>query len=103
MVVAKQDNLPIGEPLEYDYAQYYHQVPGEGVSNVRFQLQSMNLQNRVDEVVEESIKIRAELGYPVMITPYSQFMVTQAAINVATGERYKVVIDEIDSVRSWCI
>ncbi|MEH7414409.1 hypothetical protein V7266_03835 [Neobacillus drentensis] len=95
MVVAKADNLPIGAPLEYDYSQYIHQVPGGVISNLRFQLQSMNLQNRVDEVVEESIRIRAELGYPVMITPYSQFMVTQAAINVATGERYKVVIDEL--------
>ncbi|MFJ8258069.1 hypothetical protein ACIQ4Z_12435 [Peribacillus asahii] len=95
MAIAKADNLPIGVPLEYDYSQYIHQVPGGVASNLRHQLQAMNLHNRVDEVVEESIRIRAELGYPVMITPYSQFMVTQAAINVATGERYKVVIDEL--------
>ncbi|WP_026573062.1 hypothetical protein [Bacillus sp. UNC438CL73TsuS30] len=95
MVVAKADNLPIGAPLEYDYSQYIHQVPGGVISNLHHQLKAMNLHNRVNEVVEESIRIRAELGYPVMITPYSQFMVTQAAINVATGERYKVVIDEL--------
>ncbi|MEL3961945.1 hypothetical protein MKZ01_11755 [Lysinibacillus endophyticus] len=95
MVVAKEDNLPIGAPLEYDYSQYIHQVPGGVISNLRYQLIGMNLQDRVEEVVEESIRIRAELGYPVMITPYSQFMVTQAAINVATGERYKVVIDKL--------
>ncbi|WP_285766686.1 hypothetical protein [Peribacillus sp. SI8-4] len=95
MKIAKQENLPIGEPLEYDYSQYIHQVPGGVISNLRHQLQSLNLQNRVDEVIEESIRVREELGYPVMITPYSQFMVTQAAINIATGERYNVVIDEL--------
>ena len=95
MVVANEDNLPIGAPLEYDYSQYVHQVPGGVISNLHHQLQSLKLQDRVDEVIEESIRIREELGYPVMITPYSQFMVTQAAINIATGERYKVVIDEL--------
>ena len=39
--------------------------------------------------------MRKDLGYPIMITPHSQFVVTQAAINVATGERYKLVIDEL--------
>src|SRR5699024_4656512 len=41
------------------------------------------------------IQVREDLGYPVMITPYSQFVVTQSALNIATGERYKVVIDEL--------
>ena len=39
--------------------------------------------------------IREDLGYPIMITSYSQYMCTQAALNIATGERYKVVIDEL--------
>ena len=39
--------------------------------------------------------MRKDLGYPIMITPHSQFVVTQSAINVAMGERYKVVIDEV--------
>jgi oxaloacetate decarboxylase alpha subunit len=46
-------------------------------------------------VIQECIQIREDLGYPIMITPFSQFVGTQAAINVATGERYKVVIDEL--------
>ncbi len=41
------------------------------------------------------MRIREDLGYPIMITPFSQFVGTQAAINVATGARYKVVIDEL--------
>src|SRR5262249_53878626 len=49
----------------------------------------------LEEVIQECIRIREELGYPIMITPFSQFVGTQAAINIATGERYKVVIDEL--------
>ena len=41
------------------------------------------------------MQVRKDLGYPIMITPHSQFVVTQAAINVAMGERYKLVIDEL--------
>ena len=93
--MAMQEQLPIGAPLEYDYAQYIHQVPGGVISNLRHQLAEMRILDRLDEVLEESVQVRRELGYPIMITPHSQFMVTQSAINVATGERYKVVIDEL--------
>jgi oxaloacetate decarboxylase alpha subunit len=93
--IAMQDKLPIGAPLDYDYAQYVHQVPGGVISNLRHQLAEMRILHRLDEVLEESVQVRKELGYPIMITPHSQFMVTQSAINVATGARYKVVIDEL--------
>lgn len=93
--MAKQDGLPIGAPLEYDYAQYVHQVPGGVISNLRHQLAEMRILHRLDEVFEEAVQVRRDLGYPIMITPHSQFMVTQSAINVATGERYKHVIDEL--------
>ncbi len=93
--IAKLEKLPIGAPLEYDYAQYIHQVPGGVISNLVHQLAELRLQHRLDEVLEESVQVRRELGYPIMITPHSQFMVTQSAINVAVGERYKVVIDEL--------
>ena len=58
------------------------------------QLRELKLQDRVDEVVDEIVKVCAETGEPHMITPYSQFVCTQAAINVALGERWKIVIDE---------
>ena len=93
--IAKQEKLPIGAPLEYDYAQYIHQIPGGVISNLCFQLASLGLQHRLGEVLEESVQVRKDLGYPIMITPHSQFIVTQAAINVTTGERYKLVIDEL--------
>ena len=93
--IARQEKLPIGAPLEYDYAQYIHQVPGGVISNLRHQLAELRIQHRLDEVLEESVQVRKDLGYPIMITPHSQFMVTQSAINVASGERYKHVIDEL--------
>jgi oxaloacetate decarboxylase alpha subunit len=93
--IAKQEKLPIGVPLEYDYAQYIHQVPGGVISNLRHQLAELRILHRLDEVFEETVQVRKDFGYPIMITPYSQFVVTQAAINVATGERYRHVIDDM--------
>ena len=93
--MAKQEKLPVGAPLEYDVAQYVHQVPGGVISNLKHQLAELRIQHRLDEVLEESVQVRKDLGYPIMITPHSQFMVAQAAINVATGERYEHVIDEL--------
>jgi oxaloacetate decarboxylase alpha subunit len=93
--MAKQDSMPIGAPISYDYSQYVYQIPGGVISNLKHQLAELNLQDRLEEVLEETIRVREDLGFPVMITPYSQFVVSQAAINIATGERYKVVIDEL--------
>jgi oxaloacetate decarboxylase (Na+ extruding) subunit alpha len=93
--IANREKLPIGAPLEYDSAQYIHQVPGGVISNLKHHLTQLRIQDRLDEVLEESVQVRRDLGYPIMITPLSQFVVTQAAINVATGERYKLIIDEL--------
>jgi oxaloacetate decarboxylase (Na+ extruding) subunit alpha len=93
--IARQEGLPIGVPLEYDCSQYIHQVPGGVISNLRHQLAELRIADRLKEVLEESVRVRKELGYPIMITPHSQFVCTQAAINVATGARYKHVIDEL--------
>lgn len=48
---------------------------------------------RMDEVLEEIPRVRADLGYPIMVTPLSQIVGTQAAVNVIVGERYSQVID----------
>jgi oxaloacetate decarboxylase alpha subunit len=93
--MATQEKLPIGAPLEYDYAQYVHQVPGGVISNLKHQLGELRILDRLDEVFEEIVQVLKDFGYPIMITPYSQYAVTQAAINVATGERYKYVIDDM--------
>jgi oxaloacetate decarboxylase alpha subunit len=92
---AIQDNMPIGQPLPFDCFQYVHQIPGGVISNLRFQLGELRLGHRLDEVIAECVTIHRELGYPIMITPFSQYIATQAMMNVVTGERYKPVIDEI--------
>jgi len=93
--IAKREGLPIGVPPEYDLYQYAHQVPGGVISNLKHQLGQLSLLDRIDDVLEETIQVRRDLGYPIMVTPFSQFVVSQAAINVMLGERYKEVTDEL--------
>jgi oxaloacetate decarboxylase alpha subunit len=93
--IAKREGFTIGQPVEYDYTQYQHQVPGGMLSNLRFQLRKVGLEHRFPEALEESIRVREEFGYPIMVTPLSQFVGSQAAINVIVGERYKEVTDQV--------
>ena len=93
--IAKQEKLPIGKPLEYDALHPMHQVPGGMISNFRFQLSNLGKLEKLPEVLEEVSRVRAEFGYPIMVTPYSQFFGVQAAVNVMVGERYKEVTDEV--------
>jgi len=93
--IAKREGLPTGKPLEYDAYQYVHQVPGGVISNLKHQLTQLRMDHRLEEVLEEVVQVRRDLGYPIMVTPFSQFMVTQASINVMLGERYKQVVDEV--------
>ncbi len=93
--VAKQHGFPIGERADFDYAQYEHQIPGGMISNFRFQLERMGMADRLPAILEETARVRAELGHPIMVTPYSQFVGSQAAVNVITGARYKMLTDEL--------
>jgi oxaloacetate decarboxylase alpha subunit len=93
--IAERAGLPAGRPLEYDAYHPLHQVPGGMISNFRYQLSRMGMAGQLSEVLQETARVRAELGYPIMVTPYSQFVGSQAAINVIVGERYKEVTDEL--------
>ena len=93
--IAKREGFTIGAPVEYDYSQYQHQVPGGMLSNLRHQLRKVGLDHRFPEALQESIRVREEFGYPIMVTPLSQFVGSQAAINVIVGERYKEVTDQV--------
>ncbi len=93
--IAQHTGLPMGRPLEYDAFHPLHQVPGGMISNFRYQLSRMGMADRLSEVLAETARVRAELGYPIMVTPYSQFVGSQAAINIIVGERYKEVTDEL--------
>jgi oxaloacetate decarboxylase alpha subunit len=93
--VARREHLPAGVPVEYDLNQYEHQIPGGVISNLKSQLSDIGMEHRLEEVIEEIIQVRKDMGCPIMVTPYSQFVSNQATINVTVGERYKVVTDDI--------
>ncbi len=92
--VAKRDGLPIGKPVEYDHSMYGHQVPGGMISNMRHQMKIVGMEHKMEAALEEAAAVRKDFGYPIMVTPLSQFVGTQAAINVIVGERYKEVPDQ---------
>jgi oxaloacetate decarboxylase (Na+ extruding) subunit alpha len=93
--IATEEGLPVGAPREYDEKWYRHQVPGGMISNLRHQLKLLGKEDQMDRVLDEIVQVRAELGYPIMVTPFAQFVGSQAAINVMTGERYKEVTDQV--------
>ncbi len=77
-----------------------YQVPGGMLSNLLSQLAEQGLADKYEEVLAEVPKVRADLGYPPLVTPLSQMVGTQALMNIISGERYKVVPNEIkDYVR----
>jgi oxaloacetate decarboxylase alpha subunit len=92
--LAVQLDKPTGTMAEYSAAQYVHQMPGGMLTNFTAQLEQVGLTDRLDEVLEEMPRVRQELGYPNMQTPFSQFVATQSLLNVLHG-RYETVPDEI--------
>jgi oxaloacetate decarboxylase alpha subunit len=91
--IAQREGFQIGVPYEYDERLYRHQVPGGMISNLQYQLKLAGVEDRLPEVLEETARVRADFGYPIMVTPLSQFVGSQAAINVIVGERYRQVTD----------
>ncbi|PKM57738.1 MAG: oxaloacetate decarboxylase [Firmicutes bacterium HGW-Firmicutes-3] len=71
-----------------------YQVPGGMLSNLVSQLKEQNAEHRFAEVLEEMPKVRADFGFPPLVTPTSQIVGTQAVLNVLGGERYKMITKE---------
>jgi oxaloacetate decarboxylase (Na+ extruding) subunit alpha len=84
-----------GAPHEHDVAVYRHQLPGGMTSTLRRQLAEVGMERRFDDVLEELPRVREELGWPIMVTPLSQFVGVQAFLNVTTGERWSQIPDEV--------
>ena len=76
-----------------------YQIPGGMLSNLLSQLKSLNALDKFDEALLETPKVRADMGYPPLVTPTSQLVGTQAVQNVLAGERYKNVGAEI---KAYC-
>lgn len=72
-----------------------YQVPGGMLSNLMSQLDGQGASDKYEEVLKEVPRVRADLGYPPLVTPMSQMVGTQAVMNVLLGERYKMVPTEI--------
>ena len=93
--LCEREGKPRGQVATYDPALYEHQIPGGMISNLRYQLQTMQLEHRLPEILEEAARVRHDLGYPIVVSPFAQYIVTQATLNVVQGERYATIPDEI--------
>jgi oxaloacetate decarboxylase alpha subunit len=96
---AYKENKPLGQPVAFKPVEYKkfaaHQIPGGMMSNLENQLSELGLLHKMPEVLEEAARVRQELGYPVMVTPFSQLVGVQAVFNVVEGQRYRTVPQEL--------
>jgi oxaloacetate decarboxylase (Na+ extruding) subunit alpha len=93
--LAEREMKPRGKVAQYDEALYEHQVPGGMISNLRSQLTTMKMEHRLPEILEETARVRRDLGYPILVSPFAQYIVTQSVLNVVQGERYKTIPEEV--------
>lgn len=93
--IAKREDKPLGDILEHDAFHYEHQMPGGMISNLRSQLTTIGIENKLPEILEEAARVRCDLGYPIIVSPFAQFVMTQAVLNVMGKERYATVPDEV--------
>jgi oxaloacetate decarboxylase alpha subunit len=93
--LAAAESRPAGAPREYDAAFLRHQVAGGVVTTMQRQLAELGLADRFDAVLAEVAQVRAELGYPIMVTPFPQIVCSQAVYNVIGTGRYATVPDQV--------
>ncbi|HZF15991.1 MAG TPA: hypothetical protein VE046_08640 [Steroidobacteraceae bacterium] len=93
--LAEAEGLPAGTPQEYDASFLRHQLPGGAITTTIRQLEELKLGDRLPAVIEETIRVRADLGFPIMVTPFPQIVCTQALFNVIAAERYANVPDQV--------
>jgi pyruvate carboxylase subunit B len=89
---------PIAEMTDTTVA--IHQIPGGMLSNLHSQLKEQNALDKYQDVLNETPRVRKDLGYPPLVTPTSQIVGIQAVMNVLAGERYKSVTKE---VKDYCL
>jgi oxaloacetate decarboxylase alpha subunit len=95
--IGAEKGLPEGRPQEFDATYYHHQLAGGMVSTTKRMLDEQHRADLFDEVLEEVGRVRAEMGYPIIVTPVSQMVATQAARNVIDAERWSNV--SVETVR----
>jgi oxaloacetate decarboxylase alpha subunit len=92
--LAKAEGLAVGKPQAYDASYLRHQVAGGVLTTTRRQLAELKLEHKFDEVMAEVERVRAELGSPIMVTPFPQIVTTQAMFNVMGDGRYEQIPDQ---------
>ncbi|EGY76614.1 oxaloacetate decarboxylase subunit alpha [Peptoniphilus indolicus] len=90
----KEGTLPT-KMLSIDPKGLIYQVPGGMLSNLYTQLAGLKKLDKYEEVLKEVPRVRADLGFPPLVTPMSQMVGTQATFNIITGQRYKMVPNEV--------
>ena len=90
-----QRNLDTTPQSSIDPQILIYQIPGGMISNFRSQLSQQGMLDKMPQVMDEVSKVREELGWCPLVTPTSQIVGAQAAMNIITGERYKVVSNEV--------
>ena len=93
--LAEAEGLPIGRPQGFDAAYLRHQLPGGTVGTMRRHLAESRIPHLEGAVLEELDRVRQELGWPIVMTPFAQMVITQAVMNVTGGERYGTIPDEV--------
>ena len=93
--LAAAEGLEPGRPQEFDRSYFRHQMPGGMLTTLKRQLVEMKRPELLARALEEVERVRAELGYPIMVTPFSQVVGAQAVMNVISGERYGRLPDEV--------
>lgn len=93
-----EDGFLSPKVLKVDVNALIYQVPGGMLSNLISQLKQAGASDKLIDVLEEAPRVRADLGYPPLVTPSSQIVGTQAVLNVLQGERYKMVTKETKGV-----
>jgi oxaloacetate decarboxylase alpha subunit len=89
--LGEEKDLPVGQPQEFDATYYHHQLAGGMVSTTRRMLDEQRRPELFDAVLDEVGRVRAEMGYPIIVTPVSQLVATQALRNVVDEERWSNV------------
>jgi oxaloacetate decarboxylase alpha subunit len=93
--VGKAAGFLVNQSAEYDVFSIEHQIPGGMMGTFKAQLQQHGMAEKLGEVLDETARVRRELGYPGMATPFSQLVGIQAVLNIVTGQRYSRVPEEI--------
>jgi oxaloacetate decarboxylase (Na+ extruding) subunit alpha len=93
--LAEAEGLPVGRPQAFDASYLRHQLPGGTIGTMRRHLAETRVSHLEGAVIEELDRVRQELGWPIVMTPFAQMLITQAVLNVTGKQRYATIPDEI--------